>query len=128
MHRIAVAAGILAASSMLAASPTPVLSQAVEVVIVDIKSVAKGYRISKLTARDVVNDQSQEIGKIDDFIVDKDKVMFAILEVGGFLGVGGHLVAVPFTSLQLDDMGRKIVLPGATKDQLEMLPVFKYAA
>jgi sporulation protein YlmC with PRC-barrel domain len=128
MNRIVAAAAILAASSMLAASPRPVLSQAVELVIVDIKSVAKGYRTSKLTGRDVVNDQSQEIGKIDDFIVDKDKVMFAILEVGGFLGVGGHLVAVPFTSLQLDDMGRKIVLPGASKDKLEKLPVFEYAA
>jgi sporulation protein YlmC with PRC-barrel domain len=128
MNRIVAAAAILAASSMLAASPRPVLSQAVELVIVDVKSVAKGYRTSKLTGRDVVNDQSQEIGKIDDFIVDKDKVMFAILEVGGFLGVGGHLVAVPFTSLQLDDMGRKIVLPGASKDKLEKLPVFEYAA
>jgi sporulation protein YlmC with PRC-barrel domain len=128
MNRIVAAAAILAASSMLAASPRPVLSQAVELVIVDIKSVAKGYRTSKLTGRDVVNDQSQEIGKIDDFIVDKDKVMFAILEVGGFLGVGGHLVAVPFTSLQLDETGRKIVLPGASKDKLEKLPVFEYAA
>ena len=128
MNRIAVAAAILAASSMLAASPRPVLSQAVELVIVDVKSVAKGYRTSKLTGRDVVNDQDQEIGTIDDFIVDKDKVMFAILEVGGFLGVGGHLVAVPFTSLKLDDMGRKIVLPDASKDKLEKLPVFEYAA
>lgn len=128
MHRVAMAAAILAASSMLAASPTPVLSQVVELVVVDVKSVAKGYRASKLTGSEVVNDQNQEIGTVDDFIIDKDKVMFAILEVGGFLGVGGHLVAVPFTSLQLDDMGRKIVLPGASKDQLEKLPMFKYAA
>jgi hypothetical protein len=128
MNRIAVAAAILAASSMLAAGPRPVLSQAVELVVVDVKSVAKGYRASKLTGRDVVNDKDQEIGTIDDFIVDKDKVLFAILEVGGFLGVGGHLVAVPFASLQLDDMGRKVVLPGASKDNLEKLPVFEYAA
>jgi PRC-barrel domain len=128
MNRIAVAAAILAASSMLAAGPRPVLSQAVELVVVDVKSVSKGYRTSKLTGRDVVNDKDQEIGKIDDFIVDKDKVLFAILEVGGFLGVGGHLVAVPFASLQLDDMGRKVVLPGASKDNLEKLPAFEYAA
>lgn len=128
MNRIAMAAAILAASSMLAASPKPVLSQAVELVVVDVKSVSLGYRISKLTGRDVVNDKDQEIGEIDDFIVDKDKVLFAILEVGGFLGVGGHLVAVPFSSLKPEDAGRKIVLPGASKDNLEQLPVFEYAA
>ena len=128
MNRVVAAAAILAVSSMLAAVPRPVLSQAVELVVVDVKLVSKGYRASELTGRDVVNDKDQEIGKIDDFIVDKDKVLFAILEVGGFLGVGGHLVAVPFASLQLDDMGRKVVLPGASKDNLEKLPVFEYAA
>jgi hypothetical protein len=128
MRRIAIAAAILAASSMLTASPMPVLSQTVELVVVDVKSVAKGYRASKLTGHEVVNDQNQEIGTVDDFIIGQDKALFAILEVGGFLGVGGHLVAVPFASLQLDDMGRKIVLPGASKAKLETLPVFEYAA
>lgn len=128
MKRTAVAAAILAASSMLAAGPTPVLSQAVELVVVDVKAVSKGYQTSKLTGQDVVNDKDQEIGQIDDFIIDKDKVLFAIIEVGGFLGVGGHLVAIPFASLQLDDRGRKIVLPSASKDNLEKLPVFEYAS
>jgi sporulation protein YlmC with PRC-barrel domain len=128
MNRVVAAAAILAASSMLAASPRSVLSQAVELVVVDVKAVAEGYRASKLTGQDVVNDQDEEIGTIDDFIIGQDKALFAILEVGGFLGLGGHLVAVPFASLKLDDMGRKIVLPGASKAKLEKLPLFEYAA
>jgi hypothetical protein len=49
-----------------------------------------------------------------------------VLQVGGFLGLGGHLVAVPYQSLVLDDTGDKIVLPGATPDELKKLAEFKY--
>jgi hypothetical protein len=53
-------------------------------------------------------------------------VLFAIIQVGGFLGLGSRLIAVPYTSLQISDDGRRIVLPGATKQRLEQLPEFKY--
>jgi hypothetical protein len=33
---------------------------------------------------------------------------------------------VPYTSLQISDQGRRIVLPGATKEQLKALPEFHY--
>ena len=49
-----------------------------------------------------------------------------MLQVGGFLGLGGRLVAVPYQSLVLDDTGDKIVLPGATEDQLKKLAEFEY--
>ncbi|MBV9263191.1 MAG: PRC-barrel domain containing protein, partial [Candidatus Eremiobacteraeota bacterium] len=52
--------------------------------------------------------------------------LFAVLQVGGFLGVGGRLVADPYDSLVLDETGKKIELPGATKDQLKSLSEFKY--
>jgi hypothetical protein len=51
-------------------------------------------------------------------------VEFAILSVGGFLGLGAHLVAVPFDSLESDDGA--IYLPGATRDELKRLPQFRY--
>jgi hypothetical protein len=49
-----------------------------------------------------------------------------VLQVGGFLGLGGHLVAVPYDSLVIDDEGSKIQLPGASKDELKKLAEFKY--
>jgi hypothetical protein len=49
-----------------------------------------------------------------------------VIQVGGFLGVGGRLVAVPYTELVLDSPGGKITLPGASKDELKKLPEFKY--
>ena len=107
----------------------PALPQAgVALVKVDLSVVAKGYRMSKLIGSSVTNDQNEKIGTIDDLIADKDKklVSFAVLQVGGFLGLGGHLVVVPYDSLVIDDTGQKIMLPGATKDALKKLSEFNY--
>jgi sporulation protein YlmC with PRC-barrel domain len=98
----------------------------VKVVVVDVVAVADGYRASKLRGTTVVNSKNEKIGEIDDLVVGKDRVLFATLQVGGFLGLGSRLIAVPYTSLQISDDGRRIVLPGATKQQLEQLPEFKY--
>ena len=65
-------------------------------------------------------------GTIDDFIIGRDRVLFTILQVGGLLGVGSRLVAVPYQSIKIDDEGNKITLPGATKEQLQKLAEFKY--
>jgi sporulation protein YlmC with PRC-barrel domain len=107
----------------------PALPQAgVALVKVDVNVVEQGYRLSKLIGSSVSNDKNQKIGSLDDVIADKNnkQLSFAVLQVGGFLGVGGRLVAVPFESLVIDDNGNKVTLPGASKDQLEKLSVFHY--
>jgi hypothetical protein len=101
-------------------------SQAVELVVVDVKTVARGYRASKLKGTAVSNDKNEKIGDIDDIVIGRDKALFAILQVGGFLGLGAHLIAVPFQSLEIDDTGRKIQLPGASRDALKKLPEYKH--
>lgn len=94
---------------------------------VDVVQVASGYRASKVIGSTVYNESRDAIGTIDDLIVSpKDKVTYAILSVGGFLGLGTHLVAVPFTSVQVAD--KQMRLPGATRDSLKALPEFRYAS
>jgi len=97
---------------------------------VDLSVVMQGYRLSKVIGSSVINDKNERIGTIDDVIADKDKkqLSFAVLQVGGFLGLGGRLVAVPFDSLVIDDKERKITLPGASKDELKKLSEFNYPA
>jgi sporulation protein YlmC with PRC-barrel domain len=109
----------------------PALSQAgVALVKVDLSVVAKGYRMSKLIGSSVINDKNEKIGTLDDIVADKDKkqLSFAVLQVGGFLGLGGRLVVVPFENLVIDDQGQKITLPGASKDELKKLSEFNYPA
>ena len=98
----------------------------VKLVVVDVVAVADGYRFSKLRGQTVRTTQDEEIGELDDMIIGKDRVLFAIIEVGGFLGLGSRLIAVPYTSLQISDNGNRIVLPNATKQNIKELPEFKY--
>ena len=117
----------LATALLIATAPPAAHSQAVELVVVDVTTLAKGYRTSKLSGSNVMNDKNEKIGTIDDFIIDRERVLFSVLQVGGFLGIGGHLVAVPYKSLVIDESGSKIVLPNATIEELKKLPEFKYA-
>jgi hypothetical protein len=93
---------------------------------VNVTQVASGYRASKVVGATVVNDANDKIGSIDDLIVTRDdRVVYAIISVGGFLGMGDKLVAIPFAELQLSV--DKTVLPGGTKEALKALPKFVYA-
>ena len=93
---------------------------------VDVTSLADGYRASKIIGSPVVNEADESIGKVDDVLVGRnDKVLYSVLSVGGFLGVGSKLIAVPYASLQIAD--NKMILPGGSKDALKALPEFKYA-
>ena len=100
--------------------------QSVEIAKVDVQKVAAGYRASKVIGSSVLNEASEVIGKIDDLLVTRDgKEPYAVLSIGGFLGMGTHMVVVRYDSLKFAD--NKIVLPGGSKDGLKMLPTFQYA-
>jgi hypothetical protein len=117
----------ISAGAFALAVPSGVLSQgAVTFVKVDVAVVGTGYRVSKLTGQNVVNDKNEKIGELDDFVIGKDKQIFAVVQVGGFLGIGSKLVVVKYDDLKLDAAGRRIELPGASKDQLKGLAEFKY--
>jgi PRC-barrel domain len=121
---------ILAGAALVAASLSgPAFSQGapqtVTLMKIDPASLATGYRTSKVVGSTVVNEANETVGTIDDLIVTPaEKVPFAVLSVGGFLGMGSKYVVVPFSSLQVKD--KQMVLPGATKDSLKALPEFKY--
>jgi len=126
--RLALAIGVctVLASAISLPSTRPAFSQNVVVLDVDVKEVAKGYRVSKLTGQAVVNKSGEKIGSIEDFIVNRDKVLFTILQIGGFLGIGGFLVAIPYNALEINEDGSHIVLAQGSKEELQKLPEFKY--
>ena len=95
------------------------------VTVAETELVAAGYRARKLIGATVYNDQNEKVGKIEDMIIAPDgKLSVAVVDVGGFLGLGAHRVAIPVE--QFTQIEPKIVLPGATKQALKGLPEFKY--
>jgi hypothetical protein len=129
MKRTITVVGAALASVVVLSGPAGAqgTTQTVEVAKVDVQKLSAGYRASKVIGSSVLNDANEAIGKIDDLLVSTDgKAPYAVLSIGGFLGIDTHLIVVPYDSLNLVD--NKIVLPGGTKDTLKMLPEFKYAA
>lgn len=119
-------AAIIAGSFLVVPAIAQGVPQSVEIAKVDVQRVAAGYRASKVIGSSIINDANETIGKIDDLLVTRDgKEPYAVLSIGGFLGMGTHMVVVRYDSLKFVE--KKIVLPGGTKDGLKRLPAFQYS-
>jgi hypothetical protein len=94
---------------------------------VELKDIISGWSVQRqLLWQPVYNDQDEKIGKIEDIILNKERTAsYAIVSIGGFLGLGSHDAAIPAGQFQLKN--DRLVLPGATKDQLRAMPRFEYA-
>ena len=102
------------------------VAQTVTLMKVDQATLATGYRTSKVVGSSVQNEANETVGTIDDLIVTPtDQVPFAVLSVGGFLGMGTRYVVVPANALSVVD--KHMLLRGATKETLKALPSFQYA-
>src|SRR3954447_6075695 len=59
------------------------------------------WRASKMVGLNVYNNNNESIGSINDLLTDKSgNIKAVVIGVGGFLGVGEHLVAVPFDQVK----------------------------
>jgi len=62
------------------------------------------WRTSKVVGLSVYNENNESIGTINDLLMDKSgNIKAVVLGVGGFLGMGEHLVAVPFDKVKFVD-------------------------
>jgi sporulation protein YlmC with PRC-barrel domain len=97
------------------------------VTVEELKTIALGWSAKKqILGKPVYNDKDEKVGDVDDLIIAPDSsVSYAIIGVGGFLGLGERQVAIPVNHFKSGE-GR-IVLPGATKDALQAMPSFQYA-
>jgi len=123
---LAVSATAIAIASITTSAQAQGTPQTVSAVTV--QKLSTGYRSTKIVGSNVVNDKNEAIGKIDDLIISRDdRALYAILSVGGFLGVGTRLVAVPYDRLAPSTDNRRFVVAGASKDALKTMPEYKYA-
>ena len=120
------------AQSTTQAPAAPVAGRApLGVTVIQMEEVVVGWSTKRdLMDKTVVNDKNDKIGKVDDLIISPGKsgntpaATFAIIGVGGFLGVGKRDVAIPAEQLKLQN--KQLTLPGATKDTLKAMPPFVY--
>jgi sporulation protein YlmC with PRC-barrel domain len=78
----------------------------------DASSYQGNWRASKLVGLSVYNDSNESLGSINDLLTDKSgNIKAVVIGVGGFLGVGEHLVAVPLDKIKF--VNEPVVYAGA---------------
>jgi sporulation protein YlmC with PRC-barrel domain len=90
-------------------------------------SLQGNWRASKLAGLSVYNEKNESVGSINDLLTDKSgNIKAVVIGVGGFLGVGEHLVAVPFDKVKFVTEPVAYTgaagAPGATKTSSNMGP------
>jgi sporulation protein YlmC with PRC-barrel domain len=80
---------------------------------------------SEIKGARVINLQNEDIGDIDELLIEPatGQVRFAVVSVGGFLGLGSTRVAVPWSAFQIVTEREKIKYTlDATRERLEKAP------
>jgi hypothetical protein len=102
-------------------------STLIGVAAAELREVATGWSVKRqVLGQPVFNDKRERIGTVDDIIVSPSKaVSYAIVGVGGFLGVAKHDVAIPVN--QFSQTEGKLVLAGGSREAIGAMPPFDYA-
>jgi sporulation protein YlmC with PRC-barrel domain len=80
-------------------------------------------RARKVLGTPVKNTSGDKIGEVEDVVLDKtsDRIMFAIVGLGGFLGIGEKYHPLPWAALHYDENEDAYVVP-FTREQLLAAP------
>jgi len=80
---------------------------------------------SSLKGDKVVNYKGEDLGKIEEIMIDLDRgrIAYAVLSFGGFLGMGDKLFAIPWQAFTVDTTMKQLIL-NADKELLEKAPGF----
>jgi predicted outer membrane protein/sporulation protein YlmC with PRC-barrel domain len=85
-------------------------------------------RANWLIGKGVYGPDNQNIGEVHDLVLQKDTgVRVALIDVGGFLGIGEKTVAIPFTDLQykkVDNSNEPQVTVAMSKEDLKNQPAY----
>jgi len=84
--------------------------------------------VNEYYKQNVYNSSDNTIGEVSDVLLDKSgRVKAVILSVGGFLGLGGKYVSVPFNALQVTEKnGKRYLVMDTTKEALTSAPGYRY--
>ena len=83
------------------------------------------FMVEKIIGSKVINLKGETLGKIDNLVVDIDtgRIVYAVLESGGFLDIGEKLFPVPWKSLAaLPSEG--LFFLNQSKEQMKKAPAF----
>src|SRR6202158_1445743 len=91
-------------------------------------TLLNNHEVEGILGRQVLSAADENMGRIVDVIVDRSgRVRAAIIDFGGFLGVGSRQIAVDWNALSFtpEEDKRDIVTVELTRDQVKAAPEYK---
>jgi sporulation protein YlmC with PRC-barrel domain len=81
---------------------------------------------SEIIGETVANLQGENVGKILELVIDagKNRVVYAVLSFGGFMGMRNKLFAIPWEAFGFSETEKKLIL-NVDREKLEAAPGFK---
>ena len=86
---------------------------------------SNNVRTNEVIGVEVINTAHEKLGKIYELVLDKQKgqVVYAVLESGSFLGLGGKFLPIPWKSFRYN-VEEKAFVFNCTSEQLKAAPGF----
>jgi PRC-barrel domain len=90
-------------------------------------TIAKGKQFESVLGVEVRTRIEEGMGRIIDLLADRSgEVQAAVIEFGGFMGIGTRKIAVEWSALRFEVEGKQpIVILDMTRDQLRVAPEYK---
>jgi len=84
-------------------------------------------RLDSVLGREVRTRVEEDVGRIVDILADRQsRVQAAVIEFGGFLGIGTRKIAVEWSALSFENDGKRpVVIVDLSRDQLRLAPEYK---
>lgn len=83
-------------------------------------------RASEIIGKDIYNDAGEDLGDVHELVLsgDQNKISYAVISFGGWMGIGDKLFAVPFTQLQHKSLEKDKIYVNLSKEKLKNAPGF----
>lgn len=93
------------------------------------EKIRRTDKASGLLGMEVRNSENEKLGEVKDLVMDMSsgKVSYAVLSVGGFLGIGEKLIALPPGALKVGE-NKEYLLLNADKAKIQAAPGFAATA
>lgn len=116
---------ILAATIVALASPTLVLAAGDQAPFLS-KQEATEWRMANYIGQPVVSASGEKLGSVYDVLFSKDgSIKTVVLGVGGFMGMGSKLVAIPFETVTYSEKdGSRVIMVPLTMEALKTAPAY----
>ena len=90
-------------------------------------TVLESRQTQSVLGKEVRSSANENMGRIVDVVVDRSgQVRAAVIDFGGFLGVGSRKIAVDWNALHFDNPGeRSVITLELTRDQVKAAPEYR---